>query len=419
LVVDLTSLFETNGYLEFCRTRRKLFSCQQILGSLDVSGSSGQEHPYYILDFLTSKELAIKEFDFRHKRSQNSEFTSLRARNDFCFKNRLKLLNYELFNDFLMEHDSYVKEPTKNVPTSNVISYLKENKLTSLIYTYPVEKGVFRNLDIRLRVYLYDLKDKQMSTKLKTLEFYETFDKMGFASACTSKGEEVSSKLDSLTERMRQEIAKFEKCFVLCLYDQSFKMQWSKEAESSEVLRKVVYSETNLLLDELLTCREDKYVNYSPLSSMMLTNRKINYKQCIKNSIVQNNKLLNLLKTQTKDEGQLSKNGSNHLIQTILKLDSNTRGILLNRYRLIEAKWEDQFAASPAACLDSLHWTIKGFGLIRVLQQSSPQPGYKVDRRSVVIKPKECARLIIDLREQTNHDRPVDQNMNFTGKQWS
>jgi hypothetical protein len=44
-----------------------------------------------------------------------------------------------------MEHDSYVKEPTKNVPTSNVISYLKENKLTSLIYTYPVEKGVFRN----------------------------------------------------------------------------------------------------------------------------------------------------------------------------------------------------------------------------------------------------------------------------------
>lgn len=416
LGVDLKALFETNSYLEFCSVRRKMFTCHQIIDSLDLKSSSGQDHPYYILDFLTSKELTIKDFDFRHKRSENSEFCDLRSRSDFSSKNRLKLINYQQFNDFLMEHDSYVKETTKNVPTSNVISYLKENKLTSLVYTYPVEKGVFRNLDIRLRVYFYDLKDRQVRTKLRTLDFFEVFGKIGFGEACTSKGEEVSGKLEALTEKMKQEISKFERCFLLSLYDQNFKMQWSKEAEGSEVLRKVVYSETNLLLDELVTCRSDKYLNYSPLASMMLTNRLVNYKQCIKNSLVQNNRLLSLLKAQTKGDEALKMNLSNHLIEIIGKLDMNTRGVLLNRYRSIEGKWEEQFSASPAACLDSMHWTIKCFGLIRVLQQSSHQPGNKVDRKSIAIKPKECPRLIIDLREQTFTDKPVDQNMNFTGK---
>jgi hypothetical protein len=158
-------------------------------------------------------------------------------------------------------------------------------------------------------------------------------------------------------------------------------------------------------LDELLTCREDKYLNYSPLVQHDAHQPDlINYKQCIKNSIVQNNRLLSLLKAQTKDGDEVLEEWVQSLDSDDLKLDTNTRGVLLNRYRLIEAKWEDQFAASPAACLDSLHWTIKGFGLDPGLcNRARHQPGYKVDRRSVGIKPKECARLIIDLREQTSH----------------
>lgn len=85
----------------------------------------------------------------------------------------LKLINYEEFDKILAEFDRYVKEK-KRGPPSQVQSLLKTEGLTSLIETKPLDRSVFRHMDIRIRVFSYDLR-KQFCDNLSKADSFVHF----------------------------------------------------------------------------------------------------------------------------------------------------------------------------------------------------------------------------------------------------
>ena len=139
------------AYYCFCKQRRRLLESDDLRYRL--VGEHSHDLPAYVLRYVHSTELALKDDDvYQHDRA-GLVVDRRRKIDDLT----IKLLDYDDFDEVLAEYDRYVRDAKKK-PSSPVYAYCRANSLFSLVYTKPSEESLFRYMDIRLRVHLYDMK---------------------------------------------------------------------------------------------------------------------------------------------------------------------------------------------------------------------------------------------------------------------
>ena len=182
LVIDELSKFPLYKHYEACIQRSKLIELYDVVEQLS-SGSQKIRAPYYMLNLLTSSELALKDLTKKPSVAYLLD-PQMEYRKQAAFKmvTDLKLIQYEEFDKILAEFDRYVKEKKKGAPTQ-LQTFLKSEGLTSLIETKPLDSSVFRHMDVRVRVFTYDLRRQFCENLSKAdtfIQFLNTTCKQGF-----------------------------------------------------------------------------------------------------------------------------------------------------------------------------------------------------------------------------------------------
>ena len=360
-------------YLSFSRKRQALFSTLKVLFALDCDEADSQESdPFYLLAFVSCSELCLKNHLLAPTQSTSPQaemvFQNWRYRSD----QQLKVLNYNDFDDTLLEFDRYVKD-VKRRAFSSVFSFMKANRLSSLVHSKPAEETAFRFMDVRVRVYFYGLMERFVGKLRGTDAFFRQLNDAGLGNRTEAKG------FGNTVNTMQNHMSKVQRSMQVAVHDLLLKNDWSD--------RNLLAVEQAHRLEEWITavrgCLPQPALPKT--YNTALYNRLLTMSSEYGNYLQENNKILNALLSLGSPALKLLPQSL--IFEKTLGFDKELKTIISRKTKNVLQFWNQEFfkagssaSDSQQACnrqLLSLKLTLKYCQMIRMAQEYHEMQQYE------------------------------------------
>jgi hypothetical protein len=319
-------------YYKFSGKRKVFFSTLKLMHLLEhKKEESDIDLPFYLIRFLSSSELSLKSQTISASKESSEKYAKICDLLEYQSQRQLKLLNYDEFDDILVDFDRYVKNIKKR-SFSAVYSYMKANRLSSLVHTKPAEETVFRFMDIRLRVYLYQLMNRYVDDVRSTESFFKYIKDSGLEIETRNlKNSKQTMTLESQSTRMQSENSFRQRLLQLSIADVLLKNQWSDQSLVNDLqLRNLTSWTEHFKLSRSHYSKSKRY-------NTALYNRLLNLNEIYGDYAMENNQvLLEMARHAYFDVNQGSYSG---LFSLTASFDSYLKELLFRKCELLTNEW--------------------------------------------------------------------------------
>ena len=337
--MDLISTTQMFKYHKYAMGRRLMTFSRLV--QTRICGEMPKESPVYLLRHITSIENSLKKDDLEDLR-YDPKYEGLIAKKVQLDGMCLKLIDYNSFDEILAEFDRYVKEARKK-PTSPLYSYMKTNSLYSVVYSRPSDESMFRHMDIRVRIYMYDLSCQVVDTAKRAKSFFETAHSIRDSEGVDEQDKNgVATRID----RLKEESIVIQRTLVLAFLD--ICMMFESTDEKASVVSDQAYSDISKILkvlmrDESCNPRKRRTINTYDAS---LFNRLQDIPQITSEALKFNNIAIRFLDSAFSYSG---------LSRDLSVSDQSTRKIVSLRYEYLREKYRESNSSLIEWCIKSLY----------------------------------------------------------------
>lgn len=354
-------------YLNFSRKRKAFFSTLKLNHLLKHKKEYPRtDEPFFILNFLAASELGLKTHSMTPEKDSSEQYKEYCQMQEYQATHKLKLINFDDFDEILIDFDRYVKNVIKR-SFSTVYSYMKANKLSSLVHSKPAEESVFRFMDIRVRVYIYELMNKFVDTFKSSDSFFKKLKSAGVDGSAPVQ----ELTIDLQNQKMQRYMSKNQRCIQLAMMDIELKNTWS----NYQITTPEQSSHISGWLNSIRMAKASKSVHRK--YNTALFNRLISLENIYGGHIIENNRILNELSRHAYWDSQ----GSSDLLLTKASdFDAYTKELIHRKASMICEEWQTEYMRSQAKdaaqaarqhdrMLLSLKMTIKYSQMIMVVSE--------------------------------------------------
>lgn len=350
-------------YSTYSRKRKSLFLTLRLFFELltDDEGFDTST-PCYLLDYLLCSELNLKNHLLQAGPDCSNQFAIHCKQLEYIQSNQMKILNLDDFEDILQDFDRYVKDAKKRANSSMHV-FMKNNRLSSLVYSKPVEETAFRFMDIRLRVFLYKAMRKHTMNSLLVDKFYLFLNKAGLGQGC-------SQDLDQVCKSMQTSISLTQRSLVLSVHDLLLKHEWTEKGLINK-------SQQGFLTEWLVATEGTRVERELPKTyNTALYNRLLDLKLALSDFFINSNSTL----TELKRIASPNCFNTSTILPLASSFDPKIKAILYRKTMAIMDRWKVNFLKQEISPVDSgqpvskmllsLKLTIKLCQMINILQNS-------------------------------------------------
>jgi hypothetical protein len=355
-----------------------------------------EEAPFYIVPYFTSPELRLNDHKITDSKTSSNiaPFNILRSRAIYRGETQLKLLDFKEFDQILIEFDRYVKEIKKR-SNSPVYSYLKTNGLFSLINTKPADESIFRYTDIRLRVFLYDLKNRFIDSLLSTKDWFSLLISTSIEASNPAMQDSIKpdpndmiKTLEKQSEKFQQETSFLQKTLQVSALDLLLKADWADNSHYQ-----LLDEQENKKLSEWVTLLQRKSVILPERNqNITLSNKCLDLHSYLHRNTVWNNIVLRSLQEFT---GDIS--NEQEIYEATVKLPKTLKLILSKKYLAMTEIWKETYPSSAQIRSISLRWTLKSLQIIRLIQYHKASHD-AIGSTPTILLPHKYSNLFINLK---------------------
>lgn len=215
-------LGEYNSYMKQVGLLVKMFTFLEKL-KLPGTGQDTRSLPFWVLKHIKSAELSLvyQTFNASSKTAiSEGHFDHSKSKKELIKNLSLAFLEIEKVNEFYKENQNY-EGSSEPLLHSNIVNYMKDRDLYSILYSRTANNNALRNSDLRLRVLFYEMQRIEIS-KLAYFDGLRSY----LDSFHLTEHHEAFDIIVAKTENLKSEM-------LLSIYDLVFRFQWTYETCSS------------------------------------------------------------------------------------------------------------------------------------------------------------------------------------------
>lgn len=318
-------------YFKFSKKRETFFRTLKLMHAFEHKKKKEVvDEPFFIINLLAASELSLKTTFIAPEKGSTNEYKQYCKMQEYEASHKLKLINFDEFDEILVDFDRYVKNSTRR-SFSTVYSYMKANKLSSLLHSKPAEESVFRFMNIRVRVYIYELMNK-FTESFKSSDRF--FDKLR-AAGLDASAQRNDLTLDRQGQKIQRTMSKYQRALQLAVMDTLLKNTWS----SNEILSGDQCSRLTSWLNSTKLPEDFGFMN--PRYNIALYNRLLNMGDVYGDFLMQNNRILSSMARHAYWQGREVETEA--LMSKALEMNGYTQELIYRKACSIAAEWEREY----------------------------------------------------------------------------